>query len=76
MTTENRPTISLEQFRQLCDVLYQVGEGHEAPHEPVPARENPRKGDRDWALHILSKLGLGLRVDELDELKRLMLLRA
>lgn len=68
----NRPTINCRDFEHLCWVLNQFENGR--PVEEVASREPDgsvvRFGDRKYALHIMSLLGLGISVDDLAAFQR------
>ncbi|MFF7172721.1 MULTISPECIES: thiamine pyrophosphate-dependent enzyme [Streptomyces] len=67
--TENRPTISIDQFNQLSETMYRAQLGVSASQELRPGQE-PRQPHRDLALQVLQTLGLSLRVEDPEEFKK------
>ncbi|WP_432192808.1 hypothetical protein [Streptomyces sp. bgisy027] len=67
--TEYRPTISVDQFNRLCETMLRAHLGVTAEHE-LREDQQPRQPHRDLALQVLQTLGLSLRVDNPQELKK------
>lgn len=67
--TENRPTISVDQFNQLSETILKAHLGVGAAHE-LREDQKPRQRERDLALQVLQTLGLSLRVDDPEEFKK------
>ncbi|MFC8896506.1 hypothetical protein [Streptomyces cinereoruber] len=67
--TENRPAITVDQFTELCRILANVNEGSLAEYDKYKKKEwetskQPQKTHREWAIYILSELGLSLQIGD------------
>ncbi|MCX4558098.1 hypothetical protein OHA02_18050 [Streptomyces phaeochromogenes] len=67
--TENRPTISVDQFNRLTETMFKAHLGVPVSHE-LREDQKPRQMHRDLALQVLQTLGLSLRVDDPEEFKQ------
>lgn len=66
--TENRPTITVEQFAELCRMVHKIADERPVSNyieeKEWTTEAGPKRMHKEWALYILGQLGLGIQPGE------------